>query len=115
MTGIFLQLSRVFPDEYPLVDDVSAYLSDELGFGRFLDYGLIVPRFTQLYEWSADELGAPGLLDCARDGVLTYAWRREDRDVWETKRSVTIQLARRTLPPERRAPGAAGGAERDGP
>jgi hypothetical protein len=59
--------------------------------------------------------GAPGLLDCARDGVLTYAWRFEDRDVWEAKRSVTIQLARRTVPPERRAHGVGGGAKRDGP
>jgi hypothetical protein len=115
MTGIFLQLSRVLPDEYPLVDDVSAYVSDELGFGRLLDYGLIVPRFTQLYEWSAHELGAPELRDCTRDGVLTYAWRFEDRDVWETKRSVTIQLARRTLPPERRAHNVGGGPRRDGP
>jgi hypothetical protein len=99
MAGIFLQLSRVLPDQYPLTGDVSSYLSDELGFGRLLDYGLIVPRLTQLYEWSARELDAPGLLDCTRDGALTYAWRFEDRDVWETRRSVTIQLARRTLPP----------------
>jgi hypothetical protein len=103
MTGIFLQLSRVLPGEYPLTDDVDAYLSDELGFGRLLDYGLIVPRFKQLYEWSADELAAPGLLDCTRDGALTYAWRFEDRDVWRPQRSVAIRLARRTLPPEPRA------------
>ena len=50
----------VLPDAYPLVDDVGSYLSDELGFGRLLDYGLIVPRFKQLYEWSAHELAAPG-------------------------------------------------------
>ena len=37
MTGIFLQLSRVLPDEYPLTDEVGHYLSDELGFGRLLD------------------------------------------------------------------------------
>jgi hypothetical protein len=101
MTGIFLQLSRVLPDAYPLVDDVGSYLSDELGFGRLLDYGLIVPRFKQLYEWSAHELAAPGLLDFTRDGALTYAWRFEDRGVWQPNRSVTVQLARRTVPPER--------------
>ena len=39
MTGIFLQLSRVLPDEYPLTDAVDAYLSNELGFGRLLDSG----------------------------------------------------------------------------
>ena len=48
MTGIFLQLSRVVPDEYPLTDDVDSYVADELGFGRLLDYGLIVPRLQQL-------------------------------------------------------------------
>jgi hypothetical protein len=101
MVGIFLQLSRVLPDAYPLVDDVGSYLSDELGFGRLLDYGLIVPRFKQLYEWSAHELAAPGLLDFTRDGALTYAWRFEDRGVWQPNRSVTVQLARRTVPPER--------------
>ena len=30
MTGIFLQLSRVLPDEYPLTGEVSNYLSNEL-------------------------------------------------------------------------------------
>jgi len=63
MTGIFLQLSRVLPDEYPLTGNVGDYLSDELGFGRLLDYGVIVPRLQQLYEWSAHELSEPGLLD----------------------------------------------------
>ena len=44
MAGIFLQLSRVLPDEYPLRDSVATYLDDELGFGRLLDYGVIVPE-----------------------------------------------------------------------
>jgi hypothetical protein len=103
MTGIFLQLSRVLPDEYPLRDDVASYLSDELGFGRLLDFGLIMPRVQQLYEWSAHELAAPGLLDCVRGGALTYAWRFEDRDVWVPKRSRTLHMVRRAVPPEPRA------------
>ena len=110
MTGIFLQLSRVLPDEYPLTDEVSYYLSNELGFGRLLDYGVIVPRLQQLYEWSAHELGAPGLLDCTRDGALTYAWPFEERDVWRPRRSLVLRLARRALPPEPGARGAAGSA-----
>jgi hypothetical protein len=101
MTGIFLQLSRVLPDEYPLTDEVGSYLSDELSFGRLLDYGVIVPRLRRLYEWSAHELGAPGLLECTRDGALTYAWRYEDRDVWESRRSILVQMARRALPTDR--------------
>ena len=79
MTGIFLSLSRVLPAEYPLRDGVATYLDIELGFGRLLDYGVIGPRLQQLYEWSAHELGAPGLLDCVRDGALTYAWPFEER------------------------------------
>lgn len=98
MTGIFLQLSRVLPDEYPLRDDVHSYLSDELGFGRLLDFGLIVPRLRQLYEWSAHELDAPGLLECARNGALTYAWPFEDRHVWVAGRSVAISMVRRAIP-----------------
>jgi hypothetical protein len=109
MTGIFLQLSRVLPNEYPLRGSVQSYLRSELRFGRLLDYGVIVPRLQQLYEWSAHELAAPGLLDCVRDGALTYAWPFEDRSVWQPSRSFILQLARRALPPERRG---RGGGER---
>jgi hypothetical protein len=102
MTGIFLQLSSVLPNEYPLSGDVGEYLSDELGFGRLLDFGMIVPRLQQLYEWSADELNAPGLLDCAREGSLIYAWRYEDRRVWHPASTVSIRMVRGLLPAERR-------------
>jgi hypothetical protein len=102
MAGIFLQLSRILPDEYPLRDEVRSYLSDELGFGRLLDFGLIVPRVQELYQWSAHELGAPGLLDCARERALTYAWPFEDRDVWVARRSITVAMMRRAIPAARR-------------
>ncbi|MGP7997615.1 MAG: hypothetical protein ACLPKI_09875 [Streptosporangiaceae bacterium] len=103
MTGIFLQLSRVLPNEYPPRGSVQSYLRAELGFGRLLDYGVIVPRLQQLYQWSAHELAAPGLLDCARDGALTYAWSFADRDVWQPPKSFLLQMTRRALPPEQRA------------
>jgi hypothetical protein len=102
MTGIFLSLSRVLPDEYPLSQDLSFYLSDELSFARLLDYGMIAPRFQQLYEWSADVLGAPGLMECTRSGALTYAWRYEDRDVWDPPKSLIVKFTRRALPPSSR-------------
>ena len=101
MTGIFLQLSRVLPDEYPLRDSVRYYLSAERGFGRLVDFGVIVPRLQQLYQWSAHELAAPGLLECARAGALTYAWRFEDRDVWISRRSRTLAFVHRVIPPQR--------------
>jgi hypothetical protein len=105
MTGIFLQLSRVLPDEYPLRGSVQSYLRGELRFGRLVDFGVILPRLQQLYEWSAHELAAPGLLDCVRDGALTYAWSFEDRGIWQPSRSFILQMAERALPPERRAGG----------
>lgn len=100
MTGIFLQLSRVLPDEYPLRDDVRFHLGKESGFGRLVDFGVIVPRMRQLYEWSAGELSAPGLLDCVRDGAPTYAWPFEERYVWQPPKSFTLRLAHRVLRPE---------------
>jgi len=103
MTGIFLQLSRVLPDEYPLRGSVRSYLQDELGFGKLLDFGVIAPRLEQLYAWSAHELGAPGLTDCARQRALTYAWALEDRDVWGPPDSFILRLTHRALPPARRS------------
>ena len=102
MTGIFLQLSRVLPAEYPLRDNVRYYLSAERGFGRLVDFGMIVPRLQQLFEWSARELTAPGLLDCIRDGAMTYAWPFEDRGVWQPPASFILQLTHRALPPQHR-------------
>ncbi|MFD4673369.1 hypothetical protein ACFWNN_26845 [Lentzea sp. NPDC058450] len=99
MTGIFLQLSRVLPAQYPLDDEVAYYLAQEHGFARLVDFGMIVPRLERLYEWSAADLGAPGLLDCVRDGALTYAWRFEDRHVWDPPRSMVLPLIHRLLPP----------------
>ena len=100
MTGIFLQLSRVLPAEYPLTR-TSGPICRELGFGRLLDYGVIVPRLQQLYEWSAWELGVPELLDCVRDGALTYAWPFEERDVWRAPDSVFVRVVHQMLPPGR--------------
>jgi hypothetical protein len=99
MVGIFLQLSRVLPDEYPLLGSVGSYLDAELGFGRALDFGVILPRVQQLYGWSARELEAPGLADCVRDGALTYAWAFADRDVWRAPDSALVRTVHRALPP----------------
>ena len=71
---------------------------------------MILPRLQQLYEWSAHELAAPGLLGFARDGAMTYAWAFEDRGVWRPPKSVILQMTRRALPPERRG---RAGSQRD--
>ncbi len=99
MTGIFLQLARVLPDAYPLTGHVSSYLSAELGLGRLLDFGVIMPRLDHLYAWSSHQLGAPGLLGLTHDGAPTYAWPFEDREVWLPGNRSCSGRARRALPP----------------
>ncbi len=82
MAGVFLSLRRVLPDRYPLAHDVERYIADEQRLGRILDYAVIVPRLQSLYEWSAEELGEPRLLELVRDGSPVYAWPFEQRHVW---------------------------------
>ena len=94
MAGVFLSLRRVLPNRYPLALDVESYIADEQRLGRMVDYAVIVPRLQPLYEWSAEELGEPHLLDLVRDGNPTYAWPYADRHVW---RSPHMPLAGRLL------------------
>ena len=86
MAGVFLSLRRVLPDRYPLALDVESYIADEQRLGRALDYAVIVPRLQRLYEWSAEELGEPRLVELVRDGDPIYAWAYEQRHVWRTPR-----------------------------
>jgi hypothetical protein len=94
MAGAFLSLGRVLPNRYPLENDLEAYLADEHGLGRILDYNVIGPRLQRLYEWSAHELGQPGLRGLIRHGSPTYAWPYSDRAVWTPNR---ISLPLRAL------------------
>jgi hypothetical protein len=103
MTGIFVQLSRVLPAEYPLRDPAQYYLGRELGFGRLVDFGVIAPRLGQLFEWSAHELREPRLLDLICDGAMTYAWPVERRAVWQSPDSIILRLTRLLIPARPRA------------
>lgn len=94
MAGVFLSLRRVLPNEYPLALDVERYLADEQRLGRMLDYAVIVPRLQRLYEWSAEALDEPRLLELVRDGNPIYAWPFEQRHVWRTP---DMRLAARAL------------------
>jgi hypothetical protein len=99
VTGIFLSLSHVLPDRYPLKREAREYIGEEHAFGRMLDYGIIQPRLQQLYEWSAEALGIPGLRELVQDGSPVYAWPFEDRDVWVPSHpSRAIRLIRRAVP-----------------
>ena len=85
MTGVFVSLRRVLPDRYPLDRDVERYIAEEQRLGRMLDYAVIVPRLQRLYEWSADEVAEPRLLELVRDGNPIYAWPFEERHVWRSR------------------------------
>jgi hypothetical protein len=84
MAGVFLSLRRVLPNRYPLDHQVERYIVQERRLGRLLDYAVIVPRLQHLYEWSAEELAEPRLLELVRDGSPIYAWPFEKRHVWRS-------------------------------
>jgi hypothetical protein len=86
--------AAVLPDRYPLARAVESYIADEQRLGRLLDYAVITPRLQRLYEWSAEELGEPQLLELVRDGNPIYAWPFAERHVW---RSPRMPLAGRVL------------------
>lgn len=103
MTAMFLSLSRVLPDTYPLNADLHQYVAAEHSFGHFLDIGIIMPRVVHLYTWSADELELPQLTGLLAPGSTpAYAWdpktppcgNRTRRD-WREQLSAQCQLGRR--------------------
>jgi hypothetical protein len=100
MTSLFLSLSRVLPDRYPLDDAVDRYVDAEHGLGHLLDVGVILPRLPDLYAWSAGELGLPALEALLDLGGQTpaYAWDPLDAAVWHPVPSRLARLARRAVP-----------------
>lgn len=84
MAGVFLSLRRVLPDRYPLPHEVERYIADEQRLGRMLDYAVIVPRLQCLYEWSAEELSEPRLVELVREGNPIYAWPFGQGHVWRS-------------------------------
>jgi len=100
MTAMFLSLSRVLPDRYPLNVDLHRYVAQEHSFGHLLDVGIIMPRVPQLYAWSADELGLPELARLITHPGPTpaYAWDPRDSAVWFPTPSRLARAARRAVP-----------------
>lgn len=98
MTAIFLSLSRVLPDWYPLAGDLTRYVEAEHSIGHLLDVGIILPRAGQLYDWSAEALGLPELNRLIADGSPRYAWGHDEPDVWDPAPSRLARMARRLVP-----------------
>ncbi len=99
MTGIFLSLSRVLPDRYPLPRELEWYVRGEQRFGRLLDLGVILPRLPVLFAWSAAELSMPELANLLQGCVPTYAWDTGDDGPWNPRPGLGVRTARRLLPP----------------
>jgi hypothetical protein len=98
MTGIFVSLSRVLPDRYPLGDDITPYAQLEHGVGHLLDVGVITPRVERVYAWSASELDTPGLRQLLSGQTPCYAWPAVDQQPWNPAPSRLARLSRRLLP-----------------
>jgi hypothetical protein len=98
MTSIFLSLSRVLPDRYPLGDDIEPYAQAEHGLGHLLDVGVLTPRMEHLYAWSARELNSPGLRQLLSGRTPCYAWPADDHQPWNPAPSRLARLSRRLLP-----------------
>ncbi|MEE6179721.1 hypothetical protein [Mycobacterium sp. 050134] len=104
MTGIFMSLSRVLPDQYPLHGDLGQYVKDENRIGRLLDIGVITPRLDALYAWSAAELGIPAATTLVTGAVPAYAWDHRDTEGWRQHPRVAARVLRRVLPASRSGP-----------
>ncbi|MBB5788460.1 hypothetical protein [Jiangella mangrovi] len=96
-TGWFLSLRNILPDWYPLdgltIDEV---LRAENGFGRLVDYGVIVPRLQRLYDFAAAELRDPRISGFLSGGAPSYAWPAEHPQVWRPVGSAVQLVGRLT-------------------
>ncbi|WP_066360427.1 hypothetical protein [Herbidospora mongoliensis] len=100
---LFLSLSDVLPEEYPLDDmTIEQVLDDENSLGRIFDYGVIAPRIDPLYRAAAEDLGEPRVATLHTAECPVYAWPYEYRHVWRTSRSrAGIALVGKLLGPIR--------------
>jgi hypothetical protein len=98
MTGMFLSLSRVLPDRYPLGHDIAPYAKLEHGLGHLLDVGVITPRVEPLYAWSATVLDTPGLRQLLSGQMPCYVWPAADQEPWNLAPSRLARLSRWLVP-----------------
>jgi hypothetical protein len=81
--GLFLDLQRVFPQQYPLNGRVLEELvAAERPLARALDYGIIGSRIAELYHFAADSLGLPGIAGLVSEGTPCYAWPATENSIW---------------------------------
>jgi hypothetical protein len=98
MTGLFLSVSRVLPNIYPLDGELDDYIADEHTVGRILDLGVVVPRLADLYRWSAAELGIPDVTELIHEDTPAYAWDPDDRAPWAPATTRVVRMVRWAVP-----------------
>jgi hypothetical protein len=87
--NLYLSMRNVLPDRYPLTGiTIEEILGAENPIGRLIDYGVLLPRAQELYEFAAEDLNEPAVLDFISHGSLVYAWPYEDRAAWDSTRSI---------------------------
>jgi hypothetical protein len=99
---LFLDLRDQFPAVYPLggwlLDDL---IEAEGTAARAIDYGLIGPRLTELYDFAAAALGEPRLTTLVSDGTPCYVWPAKERapwlggTTWPPARAIALATGRR--------------------
>lgn len=80
---LFLDLHHSFPDRYPLAGlDIDQLVEQEGRLAHALDYGVVLPRASQVYALAAAALDEPRLTDLVHDGTPCYALPT-DHAVWD--------------------------------
>jgi hypothetical protein len=89
--NFYLSMRNVLPDRYPLTGiEIGEILAAENPIGRLIDYGVLLPRAQALYEFAAEDLDEPALLDFISHGNLVYAWPYSDRAAWTSTHFVAV-------------------------
>ncbi|MEU8900481.1 hypothetical protein AB0C65_31775 [Nocardia sp. NPDC048505] len=108
---VFLDLRNVFPEPYPLhAMTIEQILAEEGRAARVIDYGLILPRLTALYDFAADRLDEPRLPALLDDGMFGYGDHSVPRDALRPdtlSRITAALLGFRPSAPRRPRPGTA--------
>ncbi|HVK23035.1 MAG TPA: hypothetical protein VM677_16880 [Actinokineospora sp.] len=85
--GLFLSLRRVFPQRYPVVGiSLAGLVAAEGRLPRLLDYGVITPRLTALYDFAAASLDESGVTGLIRGGIPCYGSPPLDPAAWTVTR-----------------------------
>jgi hypothetical protein len=103
---LFCDLRGQFPTEYPLAEwGLDELIAAESRLPRSLDYGLIAPRRTELYEFEAECIGEPRVSALVEDGIPSYSMPVGERAQWlggaarPLPRAIALATGRRPVSP----------------